>query len=152
LVTHCDLIVAARDAQFGYPIVRNMASPPSHMFSYLMGVQWTKDLLLTGDLIDGETAAKAGLVLWAVPPEELNSRVSALAHRIATVPPELLAINKSICEKALDAMGRLMVENLALEADAMAHKTPTMKQFFEVGKRHGFKAGLEAVNRPYAAT
>ncbi len=149
MAMHCDFIVAAEDAKFGYPIVRNIASPPSHMFTYLMGPQWTKYMLYTGDYLDGATAAAAGLALWAVPAGELDERVSALAHRIATVPPDLLAINKAICEKALDAMGRQLMQTLAIEADAMAHKTPVMKKFYEIGKAEGFKAALEAINRPY---
>jgi enoyl-CoA hydratase len=149
LAMHCDFIVAAEDAKFGYPIVRNIASPPSHMFTYLMGPQWTKYMLYTGDYLDGTTAAAAGLALWAVPAGELDERVSALAHRIATVPPDLLAVNKAICEKALDAMGRQLMQSLAIEADAIAHKTPVMKKFYEIGKTEGFKAALEAINRPY---
>jgi enoyl-CoA hydratase len=145
IACNCDLIVASTDARFGYPIVRNMASPPSHMFTYLMGTQWTRYLLYTGDMIDGATAAAIGLALWAAPPDELDGRVAALAERIATVPAELLAVNKSICEKALDAMGRPLLQHLAIEADAVAHKTPTMKEFFEVGKQAGYKAGLRAV-------
>ena len=74
---------------------------------------------------------------------------NALAHRIATVPPDLLAVNKAICEKALDAMGRQLMQSLAIEADAIAHKTPVMKKFYEIGKTEGFKAALEAINRPY---
>ena len=51
-----------------------------------------------------------------------------IARWIASVPKDLLAIHKSISGKALDAMGRQLVHRLAVEADAMAHKTPIMKQ------------------------
>jgi enoyl-CoA hydratase len=149
MATHCDFIVAAEDAKFGYPIVRNIASPPSHMFTYLMGPQWTKYLLYTGDYLDGTTAAATGLALWAVPAAELDERVRALAHRIATVPPDVLAVNKAICEKALDAMGRQLMQSLAIEADAIAHKTPVVKKFYETAKAEGYKVALEEVNLPY---
>jgi enoyl-CoA hydratase len=145
----CDLIVAADDAKFGYPIVRNTASPPTHMFTYLMGTQWSRYLLYTGDHVDGRTAARIGLALLSVPLEELDERVNALAQRIATVPPELIAINKAICEQALDAMGRPLLQELALEADAIAHKTTVMKNFYEIGETDGYKAALEFINKPY---
>lgn len=145
IACNCDLIVASDDAKFGYPITRTIASPPSHMFTYLMGTQWARYLLYTGDSIDGQTAAAIGLALWSVPPEDLEPTARALAERIASVPAELLAIHKSICEKALDLMGRPMLQHLAIEADAMAHKTPTMKAFFEAGSTPGgYRAGLTA--------
>lgn len=144
---NCDFIIASEDAKFGYPIVRTIATPPSHMFTYLLGTQWTRYLLYTGDLIDGRTAARIGLALDAVPQEQLEERTRALADRIASVPLELLAIHKSMCEKALDLMGRPMLQRLATEADAMAHKTPAMKAFFEAGRAGGgFKAGLSAAD------
>jgi enoyl-CoA hydratase len=150
MALHCDFVIAADDAKFGYPIVRNIATPPSHMFTYLMGPQWAKYLLLTGDYIDGKTAAAVGMALWSVPKEELDERVMTLARRISTVPPDLQAVNKSIVEKALDAMGRSLLQTLAIEADAIAHKTSTMKNFYAIGKSDGYKAALEAINTPYS--
>jgi enoyl-CoA hydratase len=145
LATSCDLLVVAEDAQLGYPITRNIASPPTHNFTYLMGPQWTRYLLYTGDYIDGRTAAAVGLALLAVPADELTDTVDRIARRIASVPKDLLAVHKSICGKALDAMGRPLVQRLAREADAMAHKTPVMKQFYEIGKERGFKAAYAAL-------
>jgi hypothetical protein len=40
-----------------------------------------------------------------------------------------------------------MVQRLALEADAIAHKTPTVREFFEVGKREAHKSALVALGR-----
>jgi enoyl-CoA hydratase len=145
----CDFIVCSDDAKFGYPIVRNMASPPSHMFTYLMGTQWTRYLLYTGDHIDGPTAAQVGLGLKSVPLDELDDTVKALAIRIATVPPQLLAVHKSVCEKALDAMGRPLMQDVAIEANAMAHKTTTMRDFYAIGKERGYKEALDFINQPY---
>ncbi len=145
----CDFIVCSDDAKFGYPIVRNMASPPSHMFTYLMGTQWTRYLLYTGDHIDGPTAARVGLALKSVPLDELDNTVAQLAHRIATVPPELLAVHKGICEKALDAMGRPLLQDLAIEANAMAHKTTVMRDFYAIGKEKGYRAALDFINQPF---
>jgi enoyl-CoA hydratase len=117
------------------------------MFTYLAGPQLTKYLLLTGDLIDGVTAANRGLALWALESDELDERVQALAKRIAGIPSELLAANKAICEKVLDAMGRSQMQRAAIEADAMAHKSQALKTFFEIGKRNGYKAALAALEK-----
>jgi enoyl-CoA hydratase/carnithine racemase len=141
--TSCDFIVAADDAKIGYPIVKTIASPPSHMFTYLMGTQWTRYLLYTGNLIDGKKAAEIGLALLSVPVGELDGAVQKLASDVASTPTDLLAVHKSVCEKALDLMGRPLMRRLAIEADAMAHKSPTMKQFYEVGKQKGYKAAYD---------
>ena len=108
--------LCAEDAQFGYPIVRSMASPSTHMWTYLAGPQWAKRLLLTGDMIDGTTAARAGFVLEAVPADELAEHTHALARRVATVPNDISAANKSICNKVLELMGYTLAQELSPRA------------------------------------
>ena len=56
LILLCDIVVAARDAQIGFPPVRAMGGPPAHMWTYLVGPQWAKYMLLTGEFISGELA------------------------------------------------------------------------------------------------
>ncbi|MCH8283345.1 MAG: enoyl-CoA hydratase/isomerase family protein [Chloroflexi bacterium] len=56
LAMHCDMIIAAEDAMIGFPPVRAQGCPPTHMWTYLVGPQWAKRMLLTGDFIDGKTA------------------------------------------------------------------------------------------------
>jgi enoyl-CoA hydratase/carnithine racemase len=51
-------------------------------------------MLLTGDLIDAETAMRIGLINEAVPDAELESRTAALAATIAAKSPVTLAIGK----------------------------------------------------------
>ena len=52
----CDIVIAAEDAKIGYPPVRALGSPVNHMWTYLVGPQWAKRLLLTGDTISGAEA------------------------------------------------------------------------------------------------
>src|SRR5712691_3488799 len=42
LVLLCDIVIAAEDAQIGFPPVRAMGGPPAHMWTYLVGPQWAK--------------------------------------------------------------------------------------------------------------
>jgi enoyl-CoA hydratase len=139
---HADLTLCSLDARFAYPPVRSMASPPTHMWTYLAGPQWAKRLLLTGDTIDGATAARAGFVIEAVPAEELAAVTHDLARRIAKIPPDVLAHNKSICNKVIDAMGRALVQELAREQNAMAHHSPDAQEFGRVAAAEGLKAAL----------
>ncbi|MBW2426583.1 MAG: crotonase/enoyl-CoA hydratase family protein [Deltaproteobacteria bacterium] len=147
LALNCDMIVAAEDAQFGFPAVRSIGSPATHMWTYMVGPQWAKRLLLSGERIDGRTAERIGLVMQAVPPSELDETVHALASSIAGVPYDLLAQNKSICNKAIELMGRTLLQELARESDAIAHKSPAAQEFSRIAKRDGLKAALAWQNR-----
>jgi enoyl-CoA hydratase len=147
LALNADMILATEDAEFGFPAVRSMGSPSTHMWTYMVGPQWAKRLLLTGERIDGRTAERIGLVMQAVPSEELEQTVHALAVSMASVPYDLLAQNKSICNKAIELMGRTMMQELARESDAMAHKSPSAQEFARIAKQDGLKAALAWQNK-----
>ena len=142
LAMHCDMIVAAEDTQIGFPPVRAQGAPPTHMWTYMVGPQWAKRMLLTGDFIDGATAERIGLVLSAVPAERLADEVHELASRVAMIPHDLLAANKGIVNKAIELMGRTMLQEAARETDAIAHKTDAALEFSRIGREQGLKAAL----------
>ena len=63
----CDLVVMADDARIGYMPARVWGCPTTAMWVYRLGAEQAKRMLLTGDTIDGATAAAWGLVVEAVP-------------------------------------------------------------------------------------
>ena len=81
----CDLIVAAEDAQLGEPEIRFGSAPVTLLMPYLIGQKKTRELLLTGDLIDGVEAERIGLVNRVVPADRLAAEVDALADRLARI-------------------------------------------------------------------
>ena len=81
LALMCDIVVVADDAVIGYPPVRAMGSPPQHMWTYLVGPQWAKYMLLTGDSISGMEAADIGLVWRSFPADALEAAVEGLAAK-----------------------------------------------------------------------
>ena len=138
----CDIVIAADDAVIGFPPVRAMGSPPAHMWTYLVGPQWAKRLLLTGDTVTGAEAAEIGLVLRAVPPGELESFTEALADRMCGVDVQLLAANKRACNLALELMGARTMQRLAAEIDARGHQAPANREFARVAIADGLKAAV----------
>lgn len=148
---HCDLIVAADEAAFGYPATRANGSPPNQMWVYHMGPQWTKRLLFTGDSISGVDAAKVGLVLESVPGAELDAHVTALAARIAAVDAELLSAHKRIVNLALEQMGAKTLQRIAAENDARGHlsKGPRRTRFKEDMSNQGLKVALQNRDAPF---
>lgn len=149
LALYCDMLVAADDARIGFPATRAMGSPPNHMWIYNVGPQWAKRFLLTGDIVLGKDAAKLGLVMDAVPPNELDARVAALASGMASLDPELLACNKRIVNLALEIGGASIMQRLAAEMDARAHLTKAKRDFDEDVKTLGLKGAFRKRDEPF---
>ena len=139
----CDMVIAAEDAVIGFPPVRAMGTPPAHMWTYLVGPQWAKRMLLTGDSISGADAARIGLVLQAVPRAELERVVEELADRIAMIDPHLLSANKRACNLALELMGARTMQRLGAEIDARSHLAPGVQEYSRIAREQGLKAALE---------
>ncbi|MDD5126980.1 MAG: crotonase/enoyl-CoA hydratase family protein [Dehalococcoidales bacterium] len=142
LALNCDITIAAEDAQMGFPAVRAIGAPPTHMWTYLAGPQWAKYLLLTGNSVDGKTAEKIGLIWKAVPKEKLDEEVNNLAVQMTKIPYGLLAVNKRIVNKCLEAMGRGLLQELAAEADAIGHLDPFATEFSRITAEKGLTAAL----------
>ena len=139
----CDMVVAADDAVLGFPPVRNQGSPVAHMWTYLVGPQWAKYFLLTGDQVTGEEAARIGLVLKAVPHDRLEAEVEALADKLCRIDPGILSSNKRIVNLALEMMGARTVQRMSAETDARARLAPAVREFYRMIGEKGLKAALE---------
>jgi enoyl-CoA hydratase/carnithine racemase len=129
LALHCDLVVAAEDARIGFPPVRSMGVPPTNMWLYHLGPQWTKRLLLTGDTLTGTQAEVLGLVVATAPPQELDHTVLELAQRIALVGRDLLVANKRVVNMGVDLMGRAQLQRFSALNDAIGHQAPEAAAF-----------------------
>ena len=111
LAMACDLVVAADGTRLGEPEIRYGSAPVTLLMPYLIGQKKTRELLLTGDLIDAVEAERIGLINRVVPPERLAAEVEALADRLARTPPEVMGPTKRMLNRAMDAAGfRLAVE------------------------------------------
>lgn len=149
LALYCDVLIAADDANIGFPPLRNMGSPPNHHWLYHCGPQWTKRLLLTGDTVSGEDAARIGLVMKSVPPELLEAEVEGLADRFALVDLALLAANKRIVNLGMELMGANTLQRLAAENDARGHTAPAARQMFKDLGTKGVKQAVSDRDRPF---
>src|SRR5437762_10308629 len=85
-----DLIVCSEDCRIGYPPARVWGSPTTAMWTYRVGLERSKRLLLTGDPLDGRTAVAWALASAAVPADELDGAGLRLATRGARVPASQL--------------------------------------------------------------
>jgi enoyl-CoA hydratase len=149
LALHCDIVVAARDARLGFPPVRSMGVPPTNMWLYHLGPQWTKRLLFTGDTVSGEEAASVGLVQAAVPAADLDAYVLSLARRIALVGRDLLVSNKRVVNQGVELMGRSQLQSFAALNDAVAHRSPEARAFGRRAAEVGLRQAVQERDAPF---
>ena len=129
-----------------------MGVPPTNMWLYHLGPQWTKRLLFTGDTVSGAEAASIGLVLEAVPARELDDQALSLAARIALVGRDLLTANKRVINEGVELMGRSQLQRFAALNDAVAHRTPEARAFTTRAGEIGLKEAVRERDAPFEAT
>lgn len=122
LVATCDLAVAADTSRFATPGVNIglFCSTPMVAVSRAVPRKRVMEMLLTGDMIDAETAAGYGLVNRVVPDESLDEEVAALAGGIVAKSPLVLEIGKEAfyrqlempIEDAYDYASEVMTRNM----------------------------------------
>jgi enoyl-CoA hydratase/carnithine racemase len=86
----CDMRVMARSARMSEGYIRVGLVPGDGGCYYLprlVGTAKAMELLLTGDFVDGEEAARLGIVNHVVDDADLPAFVAALARGIADAPP-----------------------------------------------------------------
>jgi enoyl-CoA hydratase len=150
LALHCDLIVAAEDATFGYPALRMGGTPPTNMWLYHLGPQWAKRLLYTGDTFTGRMAEKIGFALEAVVADRLDDHVLALATRIGAMGRDIVGLNKHVLNTALDLMGRATLQGISAPMDAIANQAAEMGAFMARAQEIGLGAAFKERDAPFA--
>jgi enoyl-CoA hydratase len=106
LACACDWIYASSRARFGQPEVNLGIIPGFGGTSRLLrrvGVAWAKELVLTGEPIDAETALRIGLVNRVFPPEELLAGAVKAGEMIASKGPLAVAQAKRLLQEGQDA-------------------------------------------------
>jgi len=86
----CDMVIAADDADFGYPGVPNLAGPPGmHVWflQRLIGRMRAAELILTGEPISAKEAYQLGLITRVVPSTELATATEELALKLCQMSP-----------------------------------------------------------------
>ncbi|MGJ7522571.1 enoyl-CoA hydratase/isomerase family protein [Variovorax sp. LT1P1] len=86
----CDIRIASENARVGLPEIKLGVIPAAggtQRLPRLIGEARAKELILTADLVDADTALRLGIVSRVVPQAELMATALALAQRIAEHPP-----------------------------------------------------------------
>ena len=119
LATCCDLVYIAEDAQMGYPAVR-FGVPDMQFHAWLVGMRRGMEMMLTGDPIDGLEAVQRGWATRAFPADQLEAKTLEMAQRIASLPPDIVALNKRAVHRQMEVMGLRQGIRQGTELCAMA--------------------------------
>jgi enoyl-CoA hydratase len=149
LVLCADLIIAGVGARFGYPPSRVWGTPTTAMWVYRLGLERAKRYLLTGDEIPAATAAEIGLILEAVPDDELTERALALARRMAQLPTTQLVMLKLLCNQTAEHMGLAASRTLGTLFDGIARHTQEGRDFVARAMQAGFREAVRWRDGPF---
>jgi enoyl-CoA hydratase len=120
LALACDLRIASENAKFGQPEI-NLGIIPggggTQRLTRLVGEGRAMQIILTGDIIDAQTALNFGLVNHVYPLAELEEKTMQLAEKIAEKAPIAL----QMCKEAVKFASRSNLdEGLRREVDLFA--------------------------------
>jgi len=105
LISVCDLIFSVPEAQFGYTEVK-IGFIPALVTCFLLrriGEGRAKELLLSGELIDAQTAADYGLINFVCAKEEIAGAVDSYVHKlIRSVSANSVALGKALIDSVQD--------------------------------------------------
>jgi enoyl-CoA hydratase/carnithine racemase len=141
-VSQCDFVIAADDARFGL-IEGRIGHPGASDLVPVIGAQWAKFLIMTGEMIDAHRSQDIGLVLTVVPRDELLERTTDLAERIARMPREGILLNKVCIDNVSESSGRAAGRLVGRAHDAITKsmtgyaQAPDGRRFEDILKQEG---------------
>jgi cyclohexa-1,5-dienecarbonyl-CoA hydratase len=128
LALGCDLVLAGASARFGQPEITLGVFPPiaAALLPRLIGYQQAARLVLTGEIISADEAARLGLATFVVPDAELATRADHLLTHLRGLSAAVLGLTKSALllgaeqgvEHALAPIEDLYIADLMATADA----------------------------------
>jgi enoyl-CoA hydratase/carnithine racemase len=102
----CDLRLCSDRARFGVPVSRTLGNCLSIANTArmvdLIGPALTRDLMLTGRLVDAAEALRAGLATKVVPVDQLAAAVDTLAAELSTRARSTIAATKAMMLRLRD--------------------------------------------------
>jgi enoyl-CoA hydratase len=138
LAEACDVVVAAQSARLGAIEIKLGLYPFGLGSQYLaktLGPHRAKWLMMTGEMIDADTALDWGLVNKVVPDEELMDAAMEMAHQIASNPPLALGVIKYMVGKALKFEEHYDLERAMAYHLQTSEDTKTAREHWQANRR-----------------
>jgi enoyl-CoA hydratase/carnithine racemase len=126
----CDIRIAGASAKMASSFVKVGIVPGdggAWILTNAIGASRAAELVLTGDTIDAEEAARIGLVSRVVPDDQLLTEAQKLAARVAVNPPRTVRLAKRLLRESQHSRLSDVLE-LSAAFQALAHETRDHKE------------------------
>ena len=114
-----------------------------------MGMRRGMELMLTGDSMTGTEAADWGFANRAFPADQLAAQTLRIAERIATIPSDVLQVNKRTIHRAMDHMGMRQALRAGTELSVVATHAEGFQEFINNVKELGLTEALSIRDAPF---
>ncbi len=153
----CDLAIAANEAQFGLSEINWGIVPGGNVtraVAEALGYRDSLYYIMTGETFDGQRAREVGLVNESVPLDQLRSRTTELATKLASLNPTVLGAAKNTYKRSRYMSWDLSEDYIIAKGISAVLTDP------EKGARHGlrqfvddktYRPGLESYDRDAAS-
>jgi enoyl-CoA hydratase/carnithine racemase len=105
----------------------------AYLLPRVVGLARATELLMLGDRVSADEAARIGLIKRVVAPETLMDEARALAARLASGPSFALGMTKTLLNQELDADFAAAIEAEA-QGQAICMQTPAFREAYEAFK------------------
>jgi len=127
----CDIRIASDQARLSMRFVRVGVIPElasTHLLPHIVGLGHAMELMLSGKIINGEEAARIGLVNHVVPHDKLIEEAVNIAQEIAFNPVESLLVTKDLTWQNLDETDITVVQQREGKEFAAAMQRPSFRE------------------------
>lgn len=142
-----DIVIAAEDAQFGFPSLPLGGGYVGPMWVWHVGVQRTKLMDLTaGSKISGRKAVDWGFAAECFPADRLEEETLKIARGIARTPLEILRLKKIALNRVVEIQGFRTAQLFLQDQDAVIHTSAGVNKTVEKIDELGVKGAVEWFN------
>jgi enoyl-CoA hydratase len=130
LMLACDLAVAAEESRIGDFHIRNglfAGAGTIYRLPRLIGLRKARELMLSGDVLDGRQAKEWNLVNDVAPLVELDALVERFAAKFADKSPTIAWLTKTAVNRGLDSNEESLAVLERLASDVVA-QTPDARE------------------------
>ena len=102
----CDLVVAGKSTQMGFPEAKvgaTITNGGTWLLPRKVGLAKARELAFMGEIVDAEEALKIGLVNRVVPDDDVRTEAESMARKICTMSPMSVQLHKTMLDRGQDA-------------------------------------------------
>ncbi|MBE0479561.1 MAG: enoyl-CoA hydratase/isomerase family protein [Dehalococcoidia bacterium] len=137
-----DFCIAAEGTRFSWEQAL-IGGGPGFFEPLLIGIRRAKQVMMMDGWYSAEQGFQWGFVNKIVPADKLREEVRAWAEKICKYAPQQIMANKHGINMMVENLGLRIMAHCALSMAATGHGSALDKEYMELIRRSGLKAGLE---------